>query len=118
MTAFSVRIFDTLHITSAIVIQDALDASLPFLSADGRQLSMAHEFKLENFAVLRSSCGPWMNGYDSTPPHVIRDDHRRWHRPPAAVHSSAISGFVERELARKHCQRFDIMAKPPIKVNL
>ena len=45
--------FDSVHLASAIDIQDAMGIPLPFITADERQLAAARDCKLETIAVVR-----------------------------------------------------------------
>jgi predicted nucleic acid-binding protein len=47
----NVRTLDAIHIASAIIIQESFSASLPFISADERQLASARNCKLSVIAI-------------------------------------------------------------------
>jgi hypothetical protein len=48
-----IRTLDALHLASTIIIQNSIGVSLPFVTADDRQLAAARHCKLETIAVTR-----------------------------------------------------------------
>ena len=51
--AYNVRTLDALHLASAMIIQDSIETTIPFVTADDRQLTAARACKLEVIAVMR-----------------------------------------------------------------
>lgn len=49
----NVRTLDAVHLASAIIIQNSIGATLPFITADERQLATAHDCGLETIPVVR-----------------------------------------------------------------
>ena len=47
----NVRTLDAIHLASALIIQQSLHVSFPFISADERQLAAARRCKLQTIAV-------------------------------------------------------------------
>ena len=51
VVGYNVRTLDAIHLASAIIIQESIGAQLPFITADERQLTAAHDAKLETISV-------------------------------------------------------------------
>jgi len=51
--AHAVRTLDAIHLASAIIIQESIGETLPFITADDRQLTAARDCRLETITVMR-----------------------------------------------------------------
>lgn len=47
----NLRTLDAIHLASALIIQDSLRTSIPFVSADARQLTAAQSYNLRTIAI-------------------------------------------------------------------